>query len=157
MPNKELDKLSKKLDNKFKLIDKIDKDNEIELKAEYSKYLCVLVSGYFENTIKVIFEGYTKDKGHPNLNRYITKQIRNKTNFNSQKLKNFLKEFNDEWENEYEDVVDDDEKDAIGSIYVNRNNIAHGKDNNISFAAVKSYYEHVKKLVCKINQIVNCS
>lgn len=150
--NKDLDRILKKTESKF---DKIKLISDIELQAEFSKYLCILSSGFFEECIKLVFEKYSVNHGDERILKFIIKQFKHRTNFTDKKIAELLDEFSAEWGSEYRILRDDSQAEALNSIYTNRNLIAHGKDSGISYAALKPYYEAIKRLVKTVDIIIN--
>ena len=152
MIEKRLHEITSKLDNVFKSADAVEED---EIKSHLARYLCVLTSGYLEESMKVIIEYYTSSKASPSVTNYIIWSTRNLTNLNTEKIEQFLNTFNNQWKNEFKRLLTDEEKDAIDSVVANRNNIAHGRNVGVSYIRVRSWYENVKKVVESIRLILS--
>jgi HEPN superfamily RiboL-PSP-like protein len=126
-----------------------------EIKSHYARYLCVLSSGYIEESVKIIIRNYTSGKGHPNILNYVEATTRNLTNLNSEKLGIFLNAFNNNWKDQFDSLVTDEEKASLDSIVANRNLIVHGQNVGISYVRVTAWHANVKKVIEKISKLVN--
>ncbi len=88
-----------RLDSLFDKISTLPVDDEIH--AHWSRYLCVLVSGFIENAMRILLTEYTKNKSHPNVSNYVSKQIKGITNLNNEKILQLLGSFDSEWRNAF--------------------------------------------------------
>jgi len=140
-----------RLDNIFKQISLVD---EIEMQAHWAKYLCILVSGFLENSLRIMLSDYANKTSAPNIANYVNNHIKGITNLNNTKIAQLLGSFSDEWRQKYESFVDDEEKAAIDSVVNNRNSIAHGRYVGLTFGMIERYYKSIKKVVNKIYE--NC-
>lgn len=77
-----------KLDAKFKRISEANLDTE--LLADYSKYLCVLVSGFLETSIYEILISYAKNKSSPAVLKYVDSQLSWWTNPSADKINSLV-------------------------------------------------------------------
>lgn len=141
-----------KLDN---LYAKISVVNETEMKAQWAKYLCVLTSGYLENSIRNIISDYAQNKASNPLANFIQKKVKSITNLKNNNLIDLLNSFDSEWGDKYKTNISDEQVDAINSIVANRHLIAHGRNVGITYISVKNYYDDIKPSVNLIYQIVN--
>lgn len=142
--NSEVFKEKKRLDNIFKLIDNISDE---ETKAHLSRYLCVLVSGFIENSMKYLICEYARNSASPKIVNYIQSKTENIANLNCEKVKQILGLFSKTWLELFENKIDEIEKDAINSVIANRNNIVHGKSVGLTFVRIKDYYEKIKAII----------
>lgn len=141
-----------KLDN---LYTKISVVEETEMKAHWAKYLCVLTSGFLENSIRNIISDYAQNKASNPLANFIQKKVKSITNLKNNNLIDLLNSFDSEWGDKYVANISDAQVDAINSIVANRHLIAHGRNVGITYISVKNYYDHIKSSVSLIYQIVN--
>jgi len=137
----------KRLDYAFKLIDNVSDE---ETKSHLSRYLCVLVSGFIENSIKILLYEYANRNSSPKIVNYIQSKLNNIRNLNYERIKQILSSFSEEWFESFENKIEIDEKDALDSVIANKNNIAHGKSVGLTYVRIKDYYE---KIVTIINNI----
>jgi hypothetical protein len=147
----------KRIDNLFK---KVALFEEPDIQSEWSKYLCILVSGFVEESLRVLLEKYCENKASPNIQKYITKQIGNITNCKTDKIRQILGEFSLNWESEFtnkikeESKIDGEIKNAIDSVIINRHKIAHGKSIGMTYSNISNYYKNVKKAVEILEEII---
>ncbi len=127
-----------RIDSLFDRISTLPVDEEFH--AHWSRYLCVLISGFIENAMRILLTEYSKNKSHPNVSNYVSKQIKGITNLNNEKILQLLGSFDSEWRNVIEQKITDAQKDAIDSIVANRHNIVHGRSVGITVPRVKNYY-----------------
>jgi len=144
--------ISSRLDRVFEISKKIHDD---EIKSHYSKYLCVLLSGFIEESLKVILLNYTSNKSHPNVWNYVDLSTQNLSNLNAEKLGIALNQFCSQWKDKYDACLTGEEKDSIDSVVANRHQIAHGKNVGVTFTRVESWYTNIKRVIEKVNFIVN--
>ena len=150
--NASLHEISSRLDRIFETSKNIDDD---EIKSHYARYLCVLTSGYLEESVKIIIGNYVVTRTPPTVLNYINSSINNLTNLKTEKLSNFLNNFNPQWKEKFDQILTDEEKDAIDSIVANRHQIAHGKNVGVSYVRVKEWYKNIKDVIDKVSYIVN--
>lgn len=150
--NPSLHEISSRLDKVFESFRGIEDD---EIKSHYARYLCVLTSGYLEESVKIIIRAYVSQKTHPTISNYVDSSISNVTNLKTEKLSKFLNSFNSEWKDKFETTLTDEEKDSINSVVANRHQIAHGQNVSVSYVRVNDWYKNVKKVVEKVSVIVN--
>ena len=147
-----LHEITARLDRVFESSKGIDDD---EVKSHYARYLCVLTSGYLEESIKIIIRTYVESRTQPTISNYIISSTNSITNLKTEKICGFLNTFNNEWKDKFEAVLTDEEKDAIDSVVANRHQIAHGHNVGVSYIRVKEWYKNVKCAIKKVSEIVN--
>ena len=134
-----------RLDNLFEKFKDLTNDEEVA--AHWSRYLCVLVSGFLENAIRVLAASYATARSHPNVANYVARHISSATNLNQERIGQVLGSFSQEWELLFRTSITDEQKDAIDSVIANRHNIAHGRSVGVSPARIKEYYSQVLVVV----------
>jgi len=95
-----------------------DLNSDAELIAHWSRYLCVLVSGFVAK-LKIF------------------------TNAKTNKILDLVAEFGNDFREELAKVLTDELKDSVDSVVSNRHLIAHGQDVGIGIATIKKYYSSV--------------
>ena len=133
-----------KLDHLFQQISTIDDE---EMKSHWARYLCVLVAGFIENSLRTMLLKYAASKAHPNVANYVNSRLKNVTNLNNEKIKQLLCSFNSDWGKVIDENILDDQKAAIDSILANRHQIAHGQAVGITYARVDQYYSRVVRSI----------
>jgi len=145
MKNLEAFRYKRRLDGLFQKIRTLPDD--LELQAQWARYLCVLVAGFLETSISAIYTQYARDCAAPNVARFVATRLTWFTNPNMEKMLQLTRSFNKEWGDTLERQTEGETKNAIDSICNNRNLIAHGRDTGISFARISGYYQEAVKLV----------
>ena len=140
-----------KIDNLFK---KVACFEEPAIKSEWSKYLCILVSGFIEESLRVLLEKYCENKASANIQKFVGKKIDDITNCNANKIKKILDEFSSDWANEFTNKINDQIKTAIDNVVQNRHKIAHGKSIGMSYSHISNDYKNVKKAVEILEEII---
>ena len=121
----------------FNMIDPIE---EAELKAHWARYLCVLISGFLENSVRTIYGDYSTASADVRSANYIKQKLKRFYNPHMNKLLGLCGEFADEWATALKSGTDGPRRAAIDSIVNNRNRIAHGEDVPITVAQVRAYF-----------------
>lgn len=141
----------KKLDDLFKEVSLVKDD---EIKSHLSKYLCIKVSGYFENVLKVLISDYVSKSCSKESANYIISNTKRITNLSDEKLTDFLKSFSDKWTDDYNYAITDQHRSSLNSLISNRNSIAHGQQDSISFKIIEQYYHDLKEIVIYLKLII---
>lgn len=147
-----------RLDHLFSKISKVSNSAD---QSEWSKYLCILVSGFIEESLRTLLEEYTKKHSAPNIQNFVEKQLKKITNCNTNRIIEVLKKFSNDWAQEFEHQIKEKSsidgrkiKTSIDSVIANRNSIAHGKNVGITYPRIYDYYNDVKKAVKILEDII---
>ena len=139
-----------RLDNLFERVKDCDDD---EIKAHLSKYLCVLVSAFLENSMRTVVLKYAGAKSHNHVSNFVNSRVKNVTNLNEEKLKQLLGAFSSNWRIRFENDISNEQKAALDSVVNLKNHVAHGKPTTLSFVRVKNYYQNIRKVVEVVQEI----
>lgn len=142
----------KQLDNLFKEVSLIP-EGEIT-KAHLSRYLCVRTSGYLENVMRLLIANFCDGTSPKPVSNYITKRTKYITNLDFKRIINLLSEFNSEWSSEFKARITDQQISSMNSVVSNRNNIAHGNNDSITFRDMTQYYNDIKEICEVLKKIV---
>jgi RiboL-PSP-HEPN len=134
-----------KLDTLFKRGETMATDPELQ--AQWSRYLCVLVSGYIEVAMRSLCAEYARRRGNSHIHRFVQSHLQQFQNPKSGKVLDLLGSFSIEWRQELEAKIEGELKDSVDSIVNNKNNIAHGENTGISYVTVREYYRNVQKFI----------
>ena len=119
----------------------------LELRSNWSRYLCVLVSGFLEVSVRHIYASYAEDKSDPKTAKYVHSKLNRFTSPKMQNIISLTALFDQVWADDLKDLTDDKLRDSVNSIVANRHQIVHGENNNISYSRIKDYYEDAKEVV----------
>jgi hypothetical protein len=144
MKNIEIVRYQQRLDALF---EKGKDISDLELQSHWARYLCILVSGYLETSVRAIYGEYTSKRADENVANYVSSRL---GSFQSPKMGNILeltRAFSRQWAEELENATEGELKESVDSIVANRHNIAHGRDVGISYVTIREYYQNAVKVV----------
>jgi hypothetical protein len=121
-----------------------------ELQSHWSRYLCVLVSGFLETSLQTLYYEYAKQKAAPFVANYVDAQIGRFQNPNMDRILALTNSFSPDWAVGLRTATDGEIKDSIDSIVANRHKIAHGESVGISFSRISQYYKDARRVVSLI-------
>lgn len=114
--------------------------DEIELRAHWARYICVLASGFLENALKEVYSHYARSCSAPTVSDYVENQLERVQNPKASRFVETAQAFNKVWGIELATFLEEDgRKEAIDSIMANRHQIAHGQNSGITLARVSEY------------------
>jgi len=128
----------------FRSID--DAGLDAELTSHYSRYLCVLVSGYAEQSIKALAGCYCEKRSERRVHRYAAGQLSKLRNFDLERLRQLVQGFSPEWWDLIEDQRSDDLV-AFTSVAAVRNAISHGTDTGITIGTITQYFDQISRVL----------
>lgn len=147
-----------KIDARFNKVSSISDPAD---QGEWSRYLCILVSGYIEESLRILLETYAVNHASPYIQNFVCKEIKGITNCKTNKIIDILCKFNSDWGNNFtsqiaaKSNINNEIKDSIDSIVTTRHAIAHGKSTGLSYSTVSNYYKNVKKAVEVLENIIS--
>jgi hypothetical protein len=145
MRDLEVIRYQKRLDGLFKQVS-LMRDNA-ELQSHWARYLCILVSGFLEVSVRSLYSGYAKSKAAPYVVNFVERNLERLQNPNMEKILSIAVSFSPEWEAELRAATEGALKDAVDSVVANRNSISHGQDVGITYVRVSDYYKRVVRVL----------
>lgn len=145
MKNQEISSNKQRLDNLFKKITAFSTDTDLQ--SHWARYLCILVSGFLETSVRIIYREYAKKKATPQVANFVEGKLEDFQNPKMEKILQLTGLFSKEWANELRLETEGELKDAVDSIANNRNQIAHGGSVGISYSQIKSYYDRAIEVI----------
>lgn len=120
-----------------------------ELRSHLAKYICVLSSGFIENSIYHTFSDIADKACTPSVVLTYTKaQLYKIQNANSEKIRALAKSFNPDWHEPLKDFLQEEGRSsAINYILKNRHNIAHGRDSDITIGRLEEYLRKTTEVI----------
>ncbi len=125
-----------------------------EIQADYSRYLCVLVSGFVERSVAEIISAYAQDKTAAPLRSFLDTSLKRLQNVDVERLLNTIGSLDAGWRSELEAYINDERKAALNSIVGLRNEIAHGGGSSVSLRQVAKYWEAVQEIIDKVEELL---
>jgi len=120
---------------------------DAELQSHWSRYLCVLVSGFLENSVEHCLVEYCRVRCHESVSNYVQANL---VSFQNPKMGNILElfgKFDPQWKATLEQQTQGELADSVNSIVGNRNKIAHGDSVSLSISSLRSYYKNALKVI----------
>ena len=148
--NREIISSQDRIENLFTRYKSSDDDL---LKRDMAKYICVLVSGYIEHSMRMLICDYSSGKSSPIIQHYVDSNVKRITNCHYNKIVDILDRFNPPWADDFKNKIQTKEmianqyKDSINSIISTRHQIAHGKNTGITLSRIEQYYVIAKETV----------
>lgn len=126
--------------------------SEFEANAHWAKYVCVLVSGYIEQSVKEVLLEHSAKSAAPRVSSYVEKTWPVSKNMACSAIFEVLGHFDTRWSEKFTAWVDEKEerKKEINEIVAWRNSIAHGKEsstNNVTIGSVSTKFKSACELV----------
>lgn len=140
-----------KLDELFAFFQSVEDE---EIRAYLAKFLCIRASGFVEASFRNLVDAYMDGTSPKHIQRFVSIKLRNASNLKYEKLLAVLKILNHEWAWQFEKKINDRQKAALNSVVSNRNNIAHGENDAISYELMKAYYGSIKEVVYCLKSII---
>lgn len=135
-----------RINNSFSRADSLEPDSE--LLSDISKYICIVSLAYLGESVYYLYPEFAKGKGSKHLIRFVEKNVPQNENFNWSKLMKFLAYFDENWQIELEQHDRADRfKDSLNTLYGWRNQLAHGRDVNISYVDLKDHFNAIVEIV----------
>jgi len=116
---------------------------DLEFQADFAKYLCVLVSGFFENAIVTLILHYVEQRSAPEIASFVERQLDRWTNPNAEKIITLFGSFDADWRTALEGFLVDQRKDSVNSLVALRHKIAHGESVGTSLSQVRAHYKTI--------------
>jgi len=126
-----------------------------ELQSHWSRYLCVLVSGFLENSIRITYCEYARARANETVADFVEHHLRQ---FHNPKMGSILElagGFNQEWRQRLERDTSGQLAESVNSIVGNRHKIAHGESVGLTLHTLSQYYGDALRVVDLLRQQCN--
>lgn len=152
MKNREVNQQVQKLQSLVRKVGDAS-GNDPNLQSHWARYLCILVSGLVENSLKEIYSEFIKGRAAKPVADYAIFYLLKLQNPKAEKVMELVGSFSKEWRNELETFLAvDGRREAIDSIMNNRNQIAHGGNVGVTVVSISNY---LKKIIAVLEFIEN--
>jgi hypothetical protein len=138
----------------FQRIDAIEED-QLEARADFARYLCVLLSGFLEKAIAELLLEHARQRSSDNVQRYVGVSLQRFQNPSVGNIVSLFERFNEDWKDDLKDFLVDERAAAIGSVVKERHRIAHGESSDISYVRIDRYREQVDLVIDHIADLVD--
>ena len=133
-----------RLDQLFKAANAL---TDPEMQSHWCRYLCVLVSGFLENSVEICLGEYTRRSTTPYVSNFVSAKLRGFQNPRMGAILELVGYFSPEWKAEIETATQGQLSDSVNSIVGNRHKIAHGESVSLSICSLTAYYQDAIKVV----------
>ena len=120
---------------------------DAELQSDYAKYLCVLVSGYFETCVSEITIEHCRARSQQTVSNFTGSELARPQNLKTDRLLKLIGAFSVQWRHETEAYIDGRRKDALNGVVDLRNKIAHGETVTLTYSRIKDYDDAVEEIL----------
>ncbi len=144
--NRDVADMKARLDATFLRVSELSQD-DLEVRSDFARYLCVLVSGFIESAVTVLATAYCRDRSQPPVGNYAGSQLGRLQNMNSERLGQVIGAFEHSWREELIQFLEGPRKDALDSVLSLRNQIAHGGSVGLTYVRIREYYSRIKEIV----------
>lgn len=149
----EVDRLRRRLDATFARGPSSAAD--IEVQSDFARYLCVLVSGFFENALVALMLDVAQKRSAPEIAFFVERQLEYWTNPTTEKVCQLLGDFGPDWKVVVEGYLVDERKAAVNSLVALRHKIAHGESVGTSLSQVRAYYDTAQEVIRFVADLVD--
>lgn len=118
-----------------------------EIQSHWAKYLCVLISGYLEYSVEIIFEKYCYENANEYVYNYVCSNLERMYNPWMKRIIELAKSFNEEWGTRISLQTRGELRDSVDGIIKNRNKIAHGENSDITLRQLRTWYDNSNQVV----------
>ncbi|MGH8469451.1 MAG: HEPN domain-containing protein [Gammaproteobacteria bacterium] len=150
--NRDVAAMRARLDAAFLRVSKLPHD-DLEIRSDFARYLCILVSGFIENAVTVLATAYCRERSQAPVGNYAGSQLGRLQNLNSERLGQVIGAFERSWRDELTDFLAGPRKDALDSVLSVRNQIAHGESVGLTYTRIQEYYSRIKEIVSFLERL----
>lgn len=126
-----------------------------EAKSGFVSYLCIRTFGYIEWAIKTILKEHVKSNMRDTQTyNYVESQLRN-LRLRRAQIIDLIGTFDGQWSEGLKNRITTDHGDSLKAIVLNRNDIAHGGDVDLSLHDLERQFGHAKAVVGFVFEVCN--
>ncbi len=114
-----------------------------QMVSHLSRYLCVLASGFVEESVRLIVSDYATRNANVEVSRYVRKRLERFVNPALNNILCLVAEFDPELRTSIETQMGEDVRAAIQGVVDNRHQIAHGRNIGIGLPTIREYWKNV--------------
>jgi hypothetical protein len=100
--------------------------------------------------ITEIVLAYSQSRARPAIVSHVDWRMSTFQNPKFERILSLAESFHPSWKSALNAAITTEEREALGSVTSQRNNIAHGQQSTVSLAQVDQYYAQIKTLLNKV-------
>jgi RiboL-PSP-HEPN len=120
---------------------------DAEMQSHWSRYLCVLISGFLENSVELCLSNYSRRVTNDTVSNFVSSRLRGFQNPKMGLIAELFGSFDPNWRTALETATRGQLSDSVNSIVGNRHRIAHGESVSLSLGTLSAYYSDAVKVV----------
>lgn len=128
---------------------------DIEVQADFARYMCVLVSGFLENALVALVLDVAQARAAPEIAFFVERKLDYWTNPTVEKVCQLLGDFRPDWRAAAETYLVDERKAAVNSLVALRHKIAHGESVGTSMSQVRAYYTAAQEVIQFVADLID--
>lgn len=132
------------------VIGRADTQFDLQIQSDLAKYLVVRVGGLVEQVISEVVLAHVRTRSAPTVSEHVEWRMKAFQNPSVERVLQLVGSFGKVWRAELEALVTQSEREALASVMLQRNKVAHGEDSTVSLAQVKQYYSEIRSLLDKV-------
>lgn len=145
MNNVSIVRLKDRLDALFESTRRLPDSDET--RSHWARYLCVLVSGFIEESVRVLLTDYSSTHADKRIQNFIAYRLIRVQNPKVGVILDLLGNFDESWRDNYATQIRGELGAAIDSVVAVRHEIAHGKSTGISVVTISDYWKRVVQAI----------
>ena len=145
----EITRQRQRLDDLFKKAKSLP---DAEAQSHWSRYLCVLVSGFLENSVRITYTEYARQRANSSVADFVESRLRQFQNPKMGTILELAGGFSQEWKQRLEKDTNGQLSESVNSIVGNRHKIAHGESVGLTLHTLLQYYGDALKVVDLLRQ-----
>ena len=118
-----------------------------QLQSSLARYLCVLVSGFLEQSFRDVFCEYVdsiEERLSDGIVNLLERQLQSPNSDNVRRVAGY---FHEEWRQGLKEYLGEKRGEALNSVVKNRHLIAHGESTDVGLVTVEQWYGAAKEVV----------
>lgn len=148
----EVQRLRSRLDAVFERAP--DPMTDLELQADFAKYLCVLVSAYLECALRALLLDFVRSRSSGKVESFVGYKLKPWTNPKTNKIIDLFGLFDKDWRADLAAFLIDEKKDSVDSLVALRNRIAHGENVEVTLSRIKKIYQVVNEVITHVADLM---
>ena len=117
------------------------------IQSHWSRYLCVLVSGFLENSVRLTYTEYARSRANESVADFVESRLRQFQNPKMGTIIELAGGFSQEWRARLESDTKGRLGESVNSVVANRHKIAHGESVGLTLHTLTQYYADTLKVV----------
>jgi hypothetical protein len=128
--------------------------SNLELQADFAKFLCVRVSGLVEFSFRHILSEFARRRSTPSVASFVERQLERLNAPNYEQMVSTLALFDPDWRNTVNGFSLGARRAALDAVVSVRHAIAHGENTGITYKTISEYYKLALEYLDFLEQLI---